>query len=283
MLCSADRAARSVGLHQLDTREQRAHCRHLAFVLQAANRAANAKPVAELPKNRYHCTNCNVAIGKLMSDPRSVGMNAIEGLRERKRRQTRARIAEVAMELFLKRGFDATTVDDIAASADVSKRSFFDYFPTKEGVVAAWQDDFGTALAAAVRARPRAEPLARVLEEAMTSAIVGAAHPRAIAIDQLICDTPALSARDHLKYAELEETLGGALAERVSGDAGQLRAQLLAMIAIGGLRVGSAAWRAQGRTGTTEARTRNLFGAVWAELRGFGGPADERDKRGERR
>ena len=56
-----------------------------------------------------------------MSDPRSVGMNAIEGLRERKRRQTRARIAEVAMELFLKRGFDATTVDDIAASTEKAK------------------------------------------------------------------------------------------------------------------------------------------------------------------
>ncbi len=65
------------------------------------------------------------------------------------------------MTLFLERGFDATTVDDIAEAADVSKRSFFDYFPTKEDVVQAWQDEFGADLAAAIVARPAGEPLTK--------------------------------------------------------------------------------------------------------------------------
>src|SRR6266542_7003388 len=95
----------------------------------------------------------------------------VEGLRERKRRQTRERIANTAMTLFLERGFEATTVEDIASAADVSKRSFFDYFPIKEDVVSAWQDDFGATLAAAVVARPASESLGRVVEEVMTSSI----------------------------------------------------------------------------------------------------------------
>jgi AcrR family transcriptional regulator len=77
-----------------------------------------------------------------------------EGLRERKRRETRDRITQAAMALFLEQGFDATTVDEIATDANVSKRSFFDYFPTKEDVVAAWQDAFSATLTDAVKARP---------------------------------------------------------------------------------------------------------------------------------
>ena len=76
-------------------------------------------------------------------------LTATEGRRERKRRETRERIEHAAMTLFLDRGFDATTIEDIAESADVSKRSFFDYFPSKEEVVFAWQDSFADRLKAA--------------------------------------------------------------------------------------------------------------------------------------
>lgn len=55
-----------------------------------------------------------------------------EGRRERKRRQTRERIESAALRLFLDRGFEATTIEDITEAADVSKRSFFDYFPAKK-------------------------------------------------------------------------------------------------------------------------------------------------------
>jgi AcrR family transcriptional regulator len=184
---------------------------------------------------------------------------ATEGLRERKRRQTRVRLANAAMALFLERGFEATTVEDIAATEDVSKRSFFDYFPAKEDVVSAWQDDFGAALAAAVAARPAHEPLATVVEDALTSSIVAAASPQAMAIDQLVRTTPALRARDQLKYNKLEQTLADALSRRVKGKAGQLRARLLAMLAVGGLRVGSEEWYSQGRTGSAKAYTRMVF------------------------
>ena len=54
--------------------------------------------------------------------------------RERKKDETRERITQAAIELFTERGFEATTVDDIAAKADVAKGTFFNYFPRKESV-----------------------------------------------------------------------------------------------------------------------------------------------------
>lgn len=59
----------------------------------------------------------------------------IESLRERKKAQTRGALCDAAFELFTRKGFEGTTVDEIAASAEVSRRTFFRYFATKEAVV----------------------------------------------------------------------------------------------------------------------------------------------------
>jgi AcrR family transcriptional regulator len=62
-------------------------------------------------------------------------MALAEGLRERKKRATRAAIADAAMELFTERGFDDVTVAEVAAAAEVSEKTVFNYFPTKEELV----------------------------------------------------------------------------------------------------------------------------------------------------
>ena len=62
-------------------------------------------------------------------------MKAASGLRERKKQRTREAIVEAAMELFAGRGFNGTTVADIAEAAEIAPRTFFSYFPSKDDVV----------------------------------------------------------------------------------------------------------------------------------------------------
>ena len=75
-----------------------------------------------------------------------------DGLRERKKARTRASLREHAFRLFREQGYQATTVEKIAAAAEVSPSTFFRYFPTKEDLVL--QDDMDTRLMAAFEQQP---------------------------------------------------------------------------------------------------------------------------------
>jgi AcrR family transcriptional regulator len=75
-----------------------------------------------------------------------------DGLRERKKARTRASLREHALRLFRDQGYTATTVEQIAAAAEVSPSTFFRYFPTKEDLVL--QDDMDTRLIEALEQQP---------------------------------------------------------------------------------------------------------------------------------
>src|SRR5204862_4209327 len=77
-----------------------------------------------------------------------------EGLRERKKRQTRETIAHAAMALFAEHGFDAVTVADVARAADVSDKTVFNYFAAKEDLVLHGGEERRAALIEAIRSRP---------------------------------------------------------------------------------------------------------------------------------
>src|SRR3954463_5892737 len=79
------------------------------------------------------------------------------GLRERKKLQTRQSIANTAMRLFLERGFDNVSISEIARATDVSDKTVFNYFPTKEDLFYSRFETFEADLLEAIRARPRGE------------------------------------------------------------------------------------------------------------------------------
>src|SRR5688572_5167571 len=76
------------------------------------------------------------------------------GLRERKKQRTRMALVDAALELFSAHGYEATTIDQIAAAADVSPRTFFRYFATKEDVALSLPVDGHEVMFRELAARP---------------------------------------------------------------------------------------------------------------------------------
>jgi AcrR family transcriptional regulator len=189
------------------------------------------------------------------------------GLRQRKRQQTRERLTQAAMALFLERGFEATTLDDIAAAADISRRNFFHYFASKEDVVFAWQEESTAALITAVAARPANESMLAAAENAILAMVMELKPGEAIAIARLKRDNPALQARDQVKHEKLERALAEALSRRTGHKTEKLQARLVAMIATGAMRIGGELWAAEGAREKPEVLVKRMFAAIRAILR----------------
>src|SRR5437879_13599892 len=96
-------------------------------------------------------------------------MNPQPGLRERKKQRTRETIARAAHELFAERGYHATTLPDIAEAADVSTRTIFAYFPSKEDILFSDFALMREALAQALAARPDGEDALETVRKVILS------------------------------------------------------------------------------------------------------------------
>lgn len=130
-----------------------------------------------------------------------------QGLRARKKQQTRLAIADVAMQLFAARGFDAVTVADVAAAADVSVKTVFNYFLVKEALVLAELDDLDAERLRAVRARaPGESVLAAVRRHTLATADRLRALPpeRRAALRKILQAAPSIEAhwREHARRHE---------------------------------------------------------------------------------
>lgn len=130
----------------------------------------------------------------------------MEGLRERKKRQTQEAIAAAAMELFQAHGFDAVTVADVARAADVAEKTVFNHFPTKEDLVFFRSEDRLAAQVDAIRTRPPGTSISQVFEAhtlEMLARIESGRFERMMATPRLVRESPALQAR-LLTYWERE-------------------------------------------------------------------------------
>jgi AcrR family transcriptional regulator len=145
-------------------------------------------------------------------------MAAVPGLRERKRDRLRKELHQAATDLFLQNGFEATTIDEIVAIANVSRRTFFRYFDTKEDAWFGSPDADRELIETIIANRPASEsPLAsarlayrRLMDDYQTDSA------RGLAMARLATFTPALRA----KLAWFRERAVNAIADALSKRAG---------------------------------------------------------------
>ncbi|MGW8374989.1 helix-turn-helix domain-containing protein [Streptomyces sp. ODS28] len=161
-------------------------------------------------------------------------MDIQPGLRERKKQRTRTAISEAAITLFLEHGFTQVSVAQVAEAAEVSKRTLFAYFPSKEDLVVHRFADHETEAARVVRDRPaRTAPLTALrrhflqgLEE--RDPITGLNdQPHIRALHRMILDAPPLVARMERFKSGAEQALAEALRE--TADTPELTARIAAV------------------------------------------------------
>lgn len=140
----------------------------------------------------------------------------IQGLRESKKRETRQAISDHATRLFIERGFEATTIAEVAEVARVAKKTVTNYFPRKEDLALDYHDEFVTSLATTVAARAPGESALTALRREFHTAASGhhaAAGFASREFCRMIADSPTLTARlrelHELRERELARVLPG--------------------------------------------------------------------------
>jgi AcrR family transcriptional regulator len=145
-------------------------------------------------------------------------MAATEGLRERKKRETREAITRAAWKLFKRRGFDAVTVADIAAEAGVSEKTVFNYFPAKEDLVFAGGMQRIAKLVELVESRPRGASIVAPFRQWTMDYLDRVEHDAPddlTAIPRLVMRSDQLRARLFVGWEQEASMLGPVIAAQV--------------------------------------------------------------------
>lgn len=169
------------------------------------------------------------------------------GRRERKKAETRQRIRRAALALARQRGVARATVDDISEAADVSPRTFFNYFASKEDALVADTHELADRLHAAIVGRPADEDALQVLRQAMLTenAQRSAAPERAEVREryQLVRDNPELLPRHLHHFAMLEIAIESGMRHRLAVTSSEdLRPALLGALGVAVLRLATHRW-----------------------------------------
>jgi AcrR family transcriptional regulator len=159
------------------------------------------------------------------------------GLRERKKQRTREAIVDAALRLFDERGFEHTTIADIAEAADIAPRTFFGYFRSKEDVAFAdFPADF-EALAGRLRDRDENETAIEALRSFIAEALEQAnlADERELCRKRVIKQSEVLDAHRRALMGRMEDLLTEALARDFGNQPGDLRPPMIASAAVAAL------------------------------------------------
>jgi tape measure domain-containing protein len=178
-----------------------------------------------------------------MSNPQAPG----GGLRERKKLATRDALAQTALQLAMERGLENVRVEDITTAVNVSRRTFTNYFSSKEEAIASVNAERSARIVDALRERPADEPLARSLAEVFTEQYAQAAtlDRRHIERIEQVTSSPAVRGEFLKTLVEAELPLAEAIAERTGTDVERdLFPRVLAAAVFSAARAAVGHWRA---------------------------------------
>ena len=198
----------------------------------------------------------------------------VPGLRERKKAMTRLALEDAALELFATKGFDHTTVDEIADACNVSRRTFFRYFASKEDIFSGDKDDHDAQMFELIAARPADEPALVSLRVAVLAMAADLATDRSrlVAKAQIINETPSLRSAGLDHEQRTIDDIVEALARRSSGPVDEddvFRLRLVTQAAVGALRAAINRWV---DTGAKEELVDVAVEALDLLAAGFGAP-----------
>ena len=162
------------------------------------------------------------------------------GLRERKKQRTRELIAETARRMFVERGFEHVTVAEIARAAEVSEKTVFNYFPTKEDLVYWRLESFEEELLAAVREGAVGESILSAFGRFVLKrrGMLAQEDPEAVeqlaALTRMITESPALLARERQVFERYTSSLAALIADErgASADEAEPRVAATAMMGV---------------------------------------------------
>jgi AcrR family transcriptional regulator len=148
------------------------------------------------------------------------------GLRERKKQQTRETIERVALKLFAERGYDETTLADIAEAADISPRTIFAYFESKDDILFCEEDSFLDRMKETLDRRPPGSTTVDALRDFISS--FPPPDAQAMLRKKVIMVTPDLRMRMRAHLGQLEPLLVESIAKDLGAGPGDVRPRLIA-------------------------------------------------------
>jgi AcrR family transcriptional regulator len=186
-------------------------------------------------------------------------------LRERKKLRTRRALADAALRLFAEKGFDATTIDELADEAEVSKSTFFRFFPAKEAAAIEAEAELWTAYLSALAERPLPGAVLAGLHDTLAAAATGLDagwDERFLATRRLIASEPALLAYVEHYRATVKGQVIDCLAGKLGLDLDDLRLYVLAELAVAAWSVAGRHWVRNGGRGGRKALIKRFDDAI---------------------
>jgi AcrR family transcriptional regulator len=153
------------------------------------------------------------------------------GLRERKRRKTRETIIKVALRLFVERGYEETTIAEIADAAEISPRTIFAYFPSKEDILFYDMPEALERLARVLRDRPEGATALDALRDFIAGTLSPASeeeHNVALRRRIVIAGNETLRRNQRARFAPFEQLMAEGIAEDIHAGPDDIRPRMIA-------------------------------------------------------